>query len=1523
MQKGIQKFFLLLIFLPMIVNGQKSFVHPGLSHKKSDLDRMKNMVEAKIDPWYSSYQNMTSINTASYDYVVQGNTSLTEVYRDSPRTNKNIFEEDSRAAYYNALRWYIEGDERHAQKAVECLNAWTGLTYVQHNGTTGLTSNLIIIMLEAAELMKNTYPGWSASDIQAFKDMLVYPGYSDTTIPQNESTQGTWYWRAYKFEPVRAGNQELCAIRTTLALGIFLDNEKIYDRALRYVSKLPGRQDDIPFPVGPHERVEELDRNTYRIAYSINELSTEPNFYGNGALTNYVWENGQCQESSRDQGHTSFGMGLLCSIGEIAWNQSDDLWGFTNDRILLGLEYSLKYNVSYVQSYTDQPEPWEPTAESGEFLQYDDATLRTKSLAICPVIDTDTTRLTRGTFYWEDTWELPIAHYVGRGFKTEDDAKWTVRARDYSIMANGRFETGPSGGAYVGFGGLSFRRPEGCYGDPIVGFDSEGLPDYSMNELPGTIEAENFDYSPTSSEGRVYHDASASNTGGEYRTDEAVDIIASSEGGYNLTGIETGEWVTYTIGIPVGGTFDLSIRYAAANGDGRIKFNIGGEDKTLNVAIPFGSPNSTGLTDWKDLTVANDIELSAGVFSMKVLFDGASDAFDLNSITFEQTSIEIVCEDAIIPPADIISGINYSYYEGEWTSLPNFEELTPLETGLLTNIDLSPAKVTDNFALMYEGYLNVESEGDYTFYLASDDGSKLYIGDREIVSNDGIHNADNEVSGTWCLETGYHPIRVEYFEASGGESLSVSYEGPETSKTSLAGLYGDYIKVPLNSALSGTATQSSSREDGPASNAIDGNTNGVYSGGSVTHTNGDEENPWWQVDLGEEKTIEEIVIFNRTDCCGERLTNFSVSVLDSEENSVFTQSFTTPPSPSLPIDVGSVLGQIVKVELAAAGTLSLAEVQVFAGEFTKRNQRITFDALPAKQLGDADFAPGAASSSELLIVYTSSNTAVATIIEGNIHIEGVGISTITASQSGDDEYNAAEEVSQELTVSNLSQIITFNALPTKQVGDADFSPGATASSGLTVTYTSSDTDVATIIEGNIHIVGSGISTITASQAGDNNYGAALTISQTLVVNSDAKMNQVITFVPFATKQVGDPDFSIESTADSDLPISSYTSSNVAVATIVDGTIHIEGAGTTTITALQEGNETYNPAVGTQVLTVNQLAQTITFNTLPVKKMGDADFSPGATASSGLTVEYTSSDQEVATIVSGNVHIIGVGTSTITASQEGDASYSAATGVTQELTVNKQDQVITFEALPSKEFGDADFAPGAVATSGLAVSYSSANTNVATIVEGNIHIVGVGTSTITAFQEGNETYNSAEATQTLTVVKTSQNITFSTLPVKAEGDPDFAPGATATSGLEVSYTSSDTEVATIVDGNIHIVGTGISMITASQAGDGIYNAADDVTQNLAVLPGNTLSTADDLNSISIHPNPVLDILQVEFENDSYDEYVIYNINGQVVKSSVIKKGVKELNIDFENLTKGMYLLKFSGGQSVKTFKMMKN
>ena len=174
------------VFFLIVSSMNAQFVHPGITNKISDLDRVKYMVEAQVEPWFSSYKEMISDSKASYNYNVRGNQSFTELGRDDG-TNYNAWNDDIRAAYYNAIQWYVTGDTKHAEKSIEIFNAWKNLQDVTSGGTQALSGSIVYIMLEAAEIIKSTYTGWSANDIQDFKDMLVYPGYSTTAEPSGIS----------------------------------------------------------------------------------------------------------------------------------------------------------------------------------------------------------------------------------------------------------------------------------------------------------------------------------------------------------------------------------------------------------------------------------------------------------------------------------------------------------------------------------------------------------------------------------------------------------------------------------------------------------------------------------------------------------------------------------------------------------------------------------------------------------------------------------------------------------------------------------------------------------------------------------------------------------------------------------------------------------------------------------------------------------------------------------------------------------------------------------------------------------------------------------------------------------------------------------------------------------------------------------------------------------------------------------------------------------------------------------------
>jgi len=224
---------------------------------------------------------------------------------------------------------------------------------------------------------------------------------------------------------------------------------------------------------------------------------------------------------------------------------------------------------------------------------------------------------------------------------------------------------------------------------------------------------------------------------------------------------------------------------------------------------------------------------------------------------------------------------------------------------------------------------------------------------------------------------------------------------------------------------------------------------------------------------------------------------------------------------------------------------------------------------------------------------------------------------------------------------------------------------------------------------------------------------------------------------------------------------------------------------------------YNTASGTVSVTVAQANQTIIFGTLANKNYGDPSFTLAATGGdSGNPVTFSSSNPAVATVSGTTVTIVGVGITTITASQTGNANYNAATDVPQALAVEKASQAITFAALPPKNVGDADFAPGATATSTLTVTYVSSNTSVATIVGGLIHVVGAGSTDITASQTGDTNYNAAlDVVQPLTVAA-GGNPTLN-VTINGNGSVNSDPAGISCTGGTCSNSTDFTSNQTVV------------------------------------------------------------------------------------------------------------------------------
>jgi len=513
----------------------------------------------------------------------------------------------------------------------------------------------------------------------------------------------------------------------------------------------------------------------------------------------------------------------------------------------------------------------------------------------------------------------------------------------------------------------------------------------------------------------------------------------------------------------------------------------------------------------------------------------------------------------------------------------------------------------------------------------------------------------------------------------------------------------------------------------------------------------------------------------------------------------------------------------------------------------KQNQTITFGSLNNKAYGDGPFSVSATASSGLPVSFSIAS-GPATVSGSTVTITGVGTVTVRASRAENDDYNAATPVDQSFTVAKTGQTITFGSLGIKYYGDTPFTVSATASSGLTVSF-SIVSGPATLSGSTVTITGVGTVTVKAAQAGDSNYNAAPDAQQSFTV---AKGNQTITFGALSNKTYGNSSFSVSATASSGLTVSFSIASGPA--TISGNTVTITGAGTVIVRANQTGNDNYNAATPVdQSFTVSKANQSITFGALSNRTYGEAPLNLGATASSGLTVSL-SLVSGPATFAGNTLTIAGAGPVTVRATQAGNDNYNAAANVEQSFNVAKADQTISFGTLSGKAYGDASFSVSATGSSGLAVSFSLVS-GPATVSGNTVTLTGVGTVIVRANQTGNDNYNAATPVdQSFTVAKGNQTITFGALSNKTYGDSPFSVSATASSGLTVSL-SLVSGPATLAGNTVTITGVGTVALRASQVGNANYNAAPDVEQSFAVAKANQTVSFGALASVAFGGSPI--------------------------------------------------------------------
>lgn len=262
------------------------FIHPGIDQSSKDLEYMKKMVLEGRQPYKDAFDKLKA--STDTPFIVKPHTHVLRGPYGRPNIGGDDLSKGANMAYNYALVWYITKDKAYAKKAIDILNAWSPVLWdFDYNDAKLLAAWTGHLLCNAAEILRYTNSGWQEKDIDVFTNMLM-----------------TVYYPLIRFYyPQANGNWDGAIIHSIIAIAIFNNNRKIFNNAVDH------------FLHGPV----------------------------NGGIFKYIYPSGQCQESTRDQGHVQLGLGEFAGAAQVAYTQGVDLFSVGNNRIALGYEYTARF----------------------------------------------------------------------------------------------------------------------------------------------------------------------------------------------------------------------------------------------------------------------------------------------------------------------------------------------------------------------------------------------------------------------------------------------------------------------------------------------------------------------------------------------------------------------------------------------------------------------------------------------------------------------------------------------------------------------------------------------------------------------------------------------------------------------------------------------------------------------------------------------------------------------------------------------------------------------------------------------------------------------------------------------------------------------------------------------------------------------------------------------------------------------------------------------------------------------------
>ena len=441
-----------------------SYEHPIMLHTQADIDRVKaNIGLAPIkDAWAhlqqsnyasASYTNKTA-NLGSdkklkrMDAANWGPSGTHGQYSDYD--NYKYAMQDANAAYQLALRYRISGETQYATAAVNILNAWatncTGVLTLDGYTNNIPDPNEYLICIQghqfanAAELLRG-YSGWAAADFDNFKTWIKKTFVTELAEPFLENHHNNignkHYWL----------NWDLAAMTSMLSVGILCDDKTLTDYAINYYKGTAVTKDE-------HTSAEEVGYYTNAIPYIYNEDGTV-------GL-------GQCQESGRDQGHSTLDVALLAAFCQMAKNlgsDGEDLFATDSYRAVKMAEYVGKYNLRTDATYNSDSPEFQNTTIDWTNYETGQTAFDEETQTDVAVTHTAISANKRGTK--RPGWEIFYAYAREKGLAAKYSEAWAKQMRSVNGWGDGGagdYGTTSGGFDQLGYGTLMYADPTSADG---------------------------------------------------------------------------------------------------------------------------------------------------------------------------------------------------------------------------------------------------------------------------------------------------------------------------------------------------------------------------------------------------------------------------------------------------------------------------------------------------------------------------------------------------------------------------------------------------------------------------------------------------------------------------------------------------------------------------------------------------------------------------------------------------------------------------------------------------------------------------------------------------------------------------------------------------------------------------------------------------------------------------------------------------------------------------------------------------